>query len=81
VKKYFVILLVLLHFSSIQAYVGPGLGLGVIGTILGILVAIIMAIVGVFWYPIKRFFKKDDGSETIEDGSEVIEDVSETEEK
>jgi hypothetical protein len=40
------------------AYVGPGLGLGALGVILGILVSIFLAIIGIFWYPIKRLIMK-----------------------
>ena len=38
------------------AYVGPGLGLGVLGVVLGVVFSIFLAIVGVVWYPIKRVF-------------------------
>jgi hypothetical protein len=41
-----------------HAYVGPGLGLGALGVILGIISSILLAIVGIFWYPIKRFIRK-----------------------
>jgi hypothetical protein len=53
------IVLVLFLFSTAtaHAYVGPGLGLGVIGAILGTLLAVIMAIAGVVWYPVKRMLK------------------------
>ena len=40
------------------AYVGPGAGLSVIGTIVALIVAIILAIVGFIWYPIKRILAK-----------------------
>jgi len=41
-----------------NAYVGPGLGLGSLGVILGIFTSIFLAIIGIFWYPIKRFIRK-----------------------
>ena len=53
------ILLFLLGSNTAFAYVGPGLGLGVIGAIVGVVGAIFLAIIGVFWYPIKRMFKKN----------------------
>lgn len=54
-----VIVLLLLFTSNIAyAYVGPGLGLGVIGAFFGVILAIFLAIVGVIWYPIKRLLKK-----------------------
>jgi len=40
------------------AYVGPGLGSGTIAAILGIFVAIFLALIAVLYYPIKRIFKK-----------------------
>lgn len=39
------------------AYVGPGLGLGGIGAVVGIIVAVFLAIVGLVWYPLKRLLK------------------------
>ncbi|MEM9843179.1 MAG: hypothetical protein AAF965_00125 [Pseudomonadota bacterium] len=44
--------------SPALAYVGPGLGLATIGAILGGLAAVVLAIVGVFWYPIRSAMKK-----------------------
>ena len=41
-----------------HAYVGPGLGMGVIGVIFGIIGSIFIALFAVFWYPIKRIIKK-----------------------
>lgn len=52
-----VVLIFILTTSDSFAYVGPGLGLGVIGAIIGIVAAVFLAIVGVFWYPLKRMFK------------------------
>ena len=44
--------------DSAQAYIGPGLGAGAIGAILGVLAAVGLAIFAIFWYPIKRMLKK-----------------------
>lgn len=41
-----------------HAYVGPGLGLGTLGVVFGIIASIFFAIVGVFYYPIKRIVRK-----------------------
>lgn len=46
----------LLFPATTQAYVGPGLGLGAIGAILGVFFSILLAILAFFWYPIKRLF-------------------------
>ena len=44
--------------TSAYAYVGPGLGLGVLGALFGAILTVLLAIFGVFWYPIKRLLKK-----------------------
>lgn len=48
----------LLVATAAEAYVGPGLGLGVLGAILGGLAAVLLAILGVVWYPLKRLLRK-----------------------
>jgi len=40
------------------AYIGPGAGLGAIGTILALVGGVILAIVGFVWYPIKRLLRR-----------------------
>ena len=50
--------LLVLFSAPAMAYVGPGLGMGVIGTIFGVLAAIVLALFGLFWYPLKRAFSK-----------------------
>ena len=50
--------ILLLTVDGASAYVGPGLGIGVIGAILGIILAVFFSVVGVFYYPIKRIIKK-----------------------
>ena len=44
--------------GTAHAYIGPGLGAGVIGTILGILGSILLAIGAVVYYPIKRLMRR-----------------------
>ena len=39
------------------AYIGPGAGLGAIGTAIALVGAIVLLIVGFFWYPLKRMIK------------------------
>jgi hypothetical protein len=46
--------LVLAGPQAALAYVGPGLGLGAIGVIFGVVFSVILAAVALFWYPIKR---------------------------
>lgn len=50
--------LLFLFSAPAMAYVGPGLGMGVIGTIFGVLAAIVLALFGLFWYPLKRALGK-----------------------
>ncbi len=44
--------------TSSFAYLGPGLGGGVIAATLGIVIAIFAAIFGILWFPIKRMLNK-----------------------
>lgn len=44
--------------STVQAYIGPGLGLGVLGAVLGVITSIFLAIFALFWYPIKRWRRR-----------------------
>jgi len=56
----FFLLIFLLFFlpSSAFAYVGPGAGLSAIGAFLAVVAAVIVAIFGFIWYPIKRFLRR-----------------------
>jgi len=40
------------------AYVGPGLGAGALAAVLGIVAGILMLVVGVVWYPLKRLYRR-----------------------
>ena len=42
----------------VHAYIGPGMGLGMIGVILGILGAIVLAFFAILWYPFKRLWNR-----------------------
>lgn len=44
--------------QTAAAYVGPGAGLTAIGTILALVGAVFLAIVGFVWYPVKRMLKR-----------------------
>ena len=54
------------------AYIGPGAGVGLIATVLGVLAALVLAVLGIVYYPAKRFFNKlkarraheDDGNDS-----------------
>lgn len=55
------------------AYVGPGAGLSAIGSLLALLLAIVVAFVGFFWYPIKRLVNGRKSGATIEEDSIEVE--------
>ncbi len=40
------------------AYIGPGMGGGVIAAVLGIIIGILCALFGIIYFPLKRYFKK-----------------------
>lgn len=44
--------------STVFAYVGPGAGISVVGSIVAVLSAVFFAIVGFIWYPIRRLLRK-----------------------
>ncbi len=63
--KYFVLALPVvaagLLATPAQAYIGPGVGLGVIGTVFGIVATLALAVFGFLWYPMKRLMAKRRG--------------------
>lgn len=50
-------LLGLAYPPTVLAYIGPGLAGGVLSAVLGVLGAILMLLVGVIWYPLKRVIR------------------------
>lgn len=51
------------------AYIGPGAGLGAIGTLIALIGAVMLAVVGFLWYPLKRLLRKEPApSETPDAG-------------
>ena len=51
--------LIILSPDYANAYIGPGLGAGTIGVILGIVGSLFIAIFAIVWYPLKRLIKKN----------------------
>ena len=41
-----------------EAYIGPGAGLSAIGTVVALFGALLLAVVGFVWYPLKRLRRK-----------------------
>ena len=48
---------ILFNQSPLFAYIGPGMGGGVIAAIFGIIAAFFLGLWGILYYPIKRAFK------------------------
>lgn len=44
------------------AYIGPGAGLSAIGTLLAVIGAFVLLIVGFVWYPVKRLLRGRKGN-------------------
>lgn len=40
------------------AYVGPGAGLTAVGTMVAVILALLLAVIGFVWYPLKRAMRK-----------------------
>lgn len=59
-----------------QAYVGPGAGLTAIGTVIALLAAVILAVVGFVWYPVKRLMAKRRGN-AADSGAYPVKDAGE----
>lgn len=51
-------ILTMLQPAAAWAYVGPGAGLTAIGTLVALVLAVVLAIVGFVWYPLKRLMRK-----------------------
>jgi len=67
---YLTLLISALLTNDAYAYVGPGVGLGAIGAFLAMVLAVLLAIVGIVWYPLKRMLRrrsvpKDDTKDSI----------------
>ena len=67
---YFTSIFLFISVGVAHAYVGPGLGLGVIGAILGVIVSVILAVVGFIWYPIKRIMKNRENEKKDDERAE-----------
>ena len=56
-KKINLIIVLLSISSHVVAYIGPGMGGGVIAAVLGVIGAVLLALFGILYYPIKRMLK------------------------
>lgn len=51
-------LLVMAPGLALASYLGPGLGLGLIGTAFGVVAAVVLGIASILWYPVKRLVRR-----------------------
>lgn len=52
------LLIIFLMPFNAYAYIGPGLGIGTIGAVFGVILSIFIALLAIVWYPFKRLLKK-----------------------
>ena len=57
-NKINLIIALLIISSPASAYIGPGMGGGIIAGVLGVIGAVLLALFGILYYPIKRALKK-----------------------
>ena len=56
-NKINLIIALLIISSPVFAYIGPGMGGGLIAAVLGVIGAVLLALFGILYYPIKRMLK------------------------
>lgn len=54
--------------NAALAYIGPGAGLGVVAVTIALAIGVLLLLVGLVWYPLKRVLKKNKNK--AKDGSE-----------
>lgn len=56
-----------LYTTPALAYVGPGAGLTAIGTMIAVIAALVLAVIGFVWYPLKRVMRRKRAARATED--------------
>ena len=56
-KNIYLIIVLSSISSPASAYIGPGMGGGVIAGVFGVIGAVLLALFGILYYPIKRMLK------------------------
>ncbi len=59
-------LIFILMTNTSYAYLGPGIGGGIIAATVGLVVAILIGLIGLIWFPLKKLFKKRKKNKNIE---------------
>lgn len=44
--------------APVFAYMGPGIGVGAIGAALGVVASLLLVLISVLWYPLKRLARR-----------------------
>jgi protein-S-isoprenylcysteine O-methyltransferase Ste14 len=65
-----VILLLALLSGSLEAYVGPGAGISVLGSLLGILATLFVAIGAILFWPVRKLMKRRKAASKAENTTE-----------
>ena len=63
--EFFMIFHLFFNANLLLAYIGPGMGGGVIAAIFGIIAAFFLGLWGILYYPIKRAFKNKKKKNTL----------------
>ena len=71
--------LLVLLCSPAHAYLGPGAAISSIGALLALLGAVLLAIIGFFWFPLKRMLtgRQQSSEEEEEDEKDPVEEEHE----
>lgn len=59
-------LLLILLATTAHAYIGPGAGIPVLGSLIGIIVTIVVAIGAILFWPIRKMLKRGKKSKPVE---------------
>ena len=44
--------------APVFAYMGPGIGVGAVGAALGVVASLLLVLISVIWYPLKRLVRR-----------------------
>ena len=56
----------LLFIPISHAYIGPGAGLGAIAVTIALLIGVLLLLLGIVWFPLKRFLKSRSKAENTD---------------
>ena len=65
ITEFIFIAMIFTNLFPLFAYIGPGMGGGVIAAIVGIIAAFFLGLWGILYYPIKRAFKNKKKKNTL----------------